>query len=259
MSMLDNMLDNISLRREILQASFKNKWSHIPSAFSHCDYILNFCKALNPENTKIIFGKPFGAQGYYIPLKHFGFIDTYDNLSEGLKISEVKCVSKYPEMFEFSEETIGNALGVAIGVALANPTKVIWCNISDASLQMGQTLEALLFILEHSKELKNLNVSIDYNGWQVLTELNPDITPIIDIIYNSNKIRATFCSGHVFDEEHDNSDLTLRIHDKASFYVFNTVKGKGIQDFERNPKYWHYQSISTIDELERLEGSIYEF
>lgn len=258
-NMSNNTLDNTSLRREILQASFKNKWSHLPSAFSHCDYIFNLCKTLNPENTKIVFGKPFGSQGYYIPFKHFGFIDTYDNLSEGVKIPELKGVSKYPEMFEFSEETIGNALGVAIGVTLANPTKVIWCNISDASLQMGQTLEALLFILEHSKELKNLNVTIDYNGWQVLSELNPDITPIIDIIYKSCKINATFCSGYVFNEEHDNNDLTLGIHDKASFYVFNTIKGKGIQDFVRNPKYWHYQSINNIDELERLESSIYEF
>lgn len=256
MIMLDN-LKPFDLRYEILTATYENGWSHIPSAFSHVDYIWNFCKTLNSENTKIVFGKPFGAQGYYIPFLHSGIINSYEGLSEGVKIQELKERSKYQNLFEFSEETIGNALGVAIGVALANPTKTIWCNISDAALQMGQTLEALLFVFEHANKLRNLNVSIDYNGWQVLSELTPDITPIIEMIYKSDKIRAVFCSGHDFSEENDNIDLSLGIFDKPTFYVFNTTKGKGITLLESNPKYWHYQGINSLDSLKFLTDKIY--
>lgn len=246
------------LRNEILCASYENGWAHIPSAFSHVDYINKICETLDPKNTKIVFGKPFGAQGYYIPFKHHGFIDSFDFLSEGVKINELKKHSKYPNTFDFSEETIGNALGVAIGVALANHDKVVWCNISDASLQMGQTLEALLFIFEHSRDLPNLNVTIDYNGWQVLSELTPDVTPVIEMIYKSDKINAEFLNGHDFTEDGEEFDIPLKITDKANFYVFSTTKGKGITRLEKNPEYWHYQTINTPEELEFLTGIIYD-
>lgn len=252
-------MNAIELRKEILISSFENHWAHLPSAFSHVDYIYKICETLEPENTKIIFGKPFGAQGYYIPFKHFGFIDDYNGFSEGVKIEELQKHSKFPEIFTFSEETIGNALGVAIGVALANRTKVVWCNISDASLQMGQTLEALLFIFEHSKELKNLNVTIDYNNRQVHSELNPDISPIITMLYHSLSINAHFLHGHEFSPENENREIHLKITDKPTFYVFDTIKGKGNHFFERRPENLHYSTLNSETELKHFIGELYEF
>ena len=143
------------MTKELLNYSFENNLAHIPSALSMLDYISVVFKYIK-KTDNIIIGKPFGAQTYYLVWKHLGWLKDIQNLHMGVKHDEVDFVL-------YSEETIGNALGVAAGVALVSDKKT-YVNLSDAALQMGNTLEAIQFIGQHKLDVL---VTVDYNGSQV--------------------------------------------------------------------------------------------
>ena len=159
------------LKDLLLDFSYENQLSHIPSALSMVDYIdVIFSHGYITPSDKIVIGKPFGAQAYYLVWRELGFLNDIERLSVGVKHEEIPFV-------DFSEETMGNALGVAAGIAMTTKDRV-WVNISDAALQMGNTLEALQFI-GHNK-IKNIVVTVDYNNVQVTGNVNDilSVTPV---------------------------------------------------------------------------------
>jgi transketolase N-terminal domain/subunit len=179
----------------------------------------------------IVIGKPFGAQAYYLIWRELGLLDNIEDLSMAVKQEEIPFV-------DFSEETIGNALGVAAGIAMASD-KLVWVNISDAALQMGNTLEAIQFIGQH--QLKNIMLTIDYNNSQVVGAVD-DIISVHPII---NMFKAY--NWHV---EYDLSNFGIRTRPRV--FVMNTIKGNGIQTMEQDNKLWHYKKIETLTELQSL-------
>lgn len=204
----------MNIREEILRHSYKNKLTHIASALSQADYIdeLFTKKLVVPYRDKIIFGKVFGSQAYLLVWKKLGYIENADGIGF-IKHTDIPFV-------DFGEHTLGNALGVAAGVAIACPDQLVWVNISDGALQMGNTLEAIQFIGHH--KIKNIMLTIDYNGGQV-TGRTADILntePVIDFFKNYG--------WNVYD-----TDLTeFGITDRPKVFVMRNPKGKGVKSEE---------------------------
>jgi transketolase N-terminal domain/subunit len=227
------MKNNIKLLKEkLLEYSYENNLAHIPSALSMFDYVYElFYNKLVTLDDKIVIGKPFGAQTYYVIWKELGFLDSIDNLSVAVKHDEIPFV-------DFSEETIGDSLGIAAGIAMTTD-KLVWVNLSDACLQMGATLEAIQFI-GHNK-LKNILVTIDYNGSQV-TGNTADIIPTDPII--------EMFSGYGWDVKYDLTNF--KIEDCPKVFIMKTIKGNGISRMEKDIKKWHYRKIESLTELQSL-------
>lgn len=229
-------------RNKILQFSFKNNCGHIASALSMIDYLeVLFLNNIIGQEDIIILGKPFGSQSYYIIWKELGWISEIETLSMGVKQDEVPFVY-------FSEETMGNALGVAAGVSIAT-NKKIWVNLSDACLQMGNTLEAIQFIGQH--KLSNIFVTIDYNDSQVTGKVNDilSVSPIIEM-FKGYDWKTHEVDGHnkkLLIQSFNNTD-----RDKPNVFICKTVKGKGIKSIEGDIKKWHYKKIETSNELQSL-------
>ena len=143
------------MKLDLLKYSFEQKLSHIPSALSMLDYVdvLFTDEFVVPYRDHIVIGKPFGAQSYYLVWKKLGFLDKIEELNIGVKHDEISFV-------DYGEETMGNALGVAAGIAMTTD-KNVWVNLSDASLQMGNTLEAIQFIGHNN--IKNIFMSDKLN------------------------------------------------------------------------------------------------
>ena len=98
--------------QRLLEYSYINKLSHIPSALSMLDYIdVLFTEKHITLDDGIVIGKPFGAQAYYLVWEELGLIDNIEQLSVGVKHDEILFVN-------YGEETMGNALGVAAGLGL---------------------------------------------------------------------------------------------------------------------------------------------
>jgi transketolase len=230
------------MKKELLEYSYKQGLSHIASAMSMLDYVdvLFTDKFVTPDDY-IIIGKPFGAQAYYLVWQKLGFLDNIENLSVGVKHDEIVFV-------DYGEETMGNALGVAIGIAMTTDRRV-WVNISDAALQMGNTLEAIQFIGHHN--IKNIFLTIDYN--------NAQVTGSISNVLKVKPAIQFFKEYGWFVQEvdgHDKTKISLAYANAVTtvpnVYVFHTQKGHGVKSIEQDIKKWHYRKIETQTELQSL-------
>lgn len=230
------------MKQELLEYSYANGLSHIASAMSMLDYVdvLFTNKFVTPEDV-IVIGKPFGAQAYYIVWQKLGFLDNIEDLSVGVKHDEIAFV-------DYGEETMGNALGVAIGIAMTTDKRV-WVNISDAALQMGNTLEAIQFIGHHN--IKNIFLTVDYNNAQVTGSISDvlKIKPTIQFFKEYGWF-VQEVDGHdkaKISSAYDNAVTTV-----PNAYIFHTQKGHGVKSIEQDIKKWHYRKIETQIELQSL-------
>ena len=228
------------MKKQLLEFSYKRNLGHIASALSMVDYLQSVFKVINRDD-KIVIGKPFGAQAYYVIWKELGWLDDIDRLHMGIKHDEIDFV-------DYSEETMGNALGVAAGIAMTTDKRV-WVNISDAALQMGNTLEAIQFI-GHNK-INNIFVTVDYNGSQVTGKVDDIISvePCIDLCRHYGWWTQVV-DGHntaALDAAFNN------LVDVIPNIVFcKTQKGHGVTEMQEQPELWHYKKIENEQTLDRL-------
>jgi transketolase len=224
--------------RQLIDFSKANSLSHIPSALSMLDYIdvLFSEKYIIPFRDKIVLGKPFGSQTYYLVWKQCGYLDNIENLSVGVKHCEIPFV-------DFSEETMGNALGVATGIAIACPNNTVYVNLSDASLQMGSTLEAIAYI--GANRLDNIVVTIDYNQMQV-TGKTDDIVSVkpCPIFFKNYGWNVTHVDGHDRKKLHKAFLKIKKNRTEPLVYFCHTIKGHGVDYMEIDPITWHYKTIN---------------
>ena len=218
--------------KELLKYSQEQDLAHIPSALSHLDLLnyLYFNKIIDPLNDNLIIGKPFGAQSYYLIWKKLGLLENIEKLSYGVKHNEIPFV-------DFSEETLGNALGVGIGICLAN-NKLTWVHLSDGAFQMGPTLEALQFL---RKVKIPLIITVDANDYQLTGTtkevMNIDAFDILNIT-NSFGLNSKF-----IDKDYRVINESLRKTKEPLVLVFKTKKGNGIPEMELDPIKWHYKKL----------------
>lgn len=222
-------------KKQLLQYSFDNNLSHIPSALSMLDY-LNITFKYIKKTDNIIIGKPFGSQAYYLVWKQLGWLKDIQNLHMGVKHDEIEFVL-------YSEETIGNALGVAAGVSLASDKKT-YVNLSDAALQMGNTLEAIQFIGQHNLDVL---VTVDYNGSQVTGNTKDiiDVTAVIEFFKN-NSFKTYITDGHDKDKIHDVLKEVIDFKEPTVIF-FKTKKGYPFKEMMDNIKQWHYRKLNEKD------------
>lgn len=124
-----------------------------------------------------VLGKPFGLPKL---LEYLKLPD--DIVNQGFLTPEIN--EKYNLGFTHIEQSIGLALGIADGLAMANPDKEVICFISDSVLFKGQTLEAILHC--GINKLGNLLLVVDYNKSQSRSDL-PDFN--FEAIFWNWKIR----------------------------------------------------------------------
>lgn len=150
------------------------EFTHLPSAVSHAKYIdyIFTNDLIKPYVNKIIIGKPFGTLAYFNTWYKKGYIDKI------LPINILKTDSY--DFIDFSDEILGNALGIGAGFAIAQNDKV-WVNISDACLQCGPTIEAIQFI---GRNKLNIVVTIDYNEWQLTSKILDNINGYYEMFKN---------------------------------------------------------------------------
>jgi len=164
------------------------------------------------------------------------YLKDIDYLSVGVKHNEIDFV-------DYSEETMGNALGVGTGIAIANPKCKVWVNLTDATLQMGSTLEAIQYI-GHNK-INNLFITIDYNNYQVTGKTSDvlSVDPVIGFM-KSNGWHVTTVDGHNIN--HIEKSFKKQNKNKPNVIFFTTVKGYGVNYMQNNPVLWHYKPIEEL-------------
>jgi transketolase len=209
----------MNLREKILKASFLSGACHIGSALSCVEIIEAVYEYKSPKDI-FIFAKASGVATLYCYLhpleKAWKYLKKYPLPNR-----------KVPGVI-WSGGSLGQGLSVAVGIALADRTRKVYCLISDGELQEGQTQEALMFARHH--ELSNLICIIDNNVFQSIGK--------------TSKILKV-CDYSFGIDGHNNAAIKKSFNTITNHFKLiqaNTVKGKGVDFMEYNND-WHYNNL----------------
>ena len=145
--------------------------------------------------------------------------------------------------------SLGHGFPISSGMALANKIQgkkeKIFVMISDGECQEGTTWETLLISSKH--KLNNLILLIDYNKIQALSKLK-DALPLNNL---SKKLKSFNWDVLSVKNAHSFYDLEKSFkkivnQKKPTAVILNTIKGKGVREFENDP-IWHARKLAGRD------------
>lgn len=239
-------LDYNKLKFDLLENSYKWNIAHIPSALSmlkYLSYMIPLMKFKHPEY-QWVAGKQFGQQAYYTIYQKIGLEKLIPNTIQPLLLNGIN------KEFAYVEETLGNSLGVAIGMAMSQG-RPIWINLSDSVFQMGRVQEALRMISQ-----LNLNILITIDGnrssrctssqasWEVYKQ---EPAKFIRELMKANGFEFDRLPGYGY--HHAPSTITIideiLTSTKPRCIYFDTTKGNGFDLFEKESVTWHYKKMDS--------------
>lgn len=249
------------LRQRILELCSQKRTSHIGGAFSVADIlavlygeILNV-SADEPSATardRFFFSKGHACTALYAMLELRGFFQDVDLLNEFTENGTyfTSHVNHNLPGIELSTGSLGHALGVACGSALAakrrNEAWSVFAILSDGELDEGSNWEAILFAAHN--RLDNLVAVIDYNKIQSFGS----VSDVMNLEPLADKFRAfNWETEEVDGHSHEAlEDVFTRFkqtrNGRPKCVIAHTIKGKGVS-FMENDLAWHYRSPSEID------------
>lgn len=233
-----------SLKYKLLQNSYNWNMAHIPSALSQLRYLKDLIPLLiykYPEY-QWVAGKQFGQQAYYtiyqtLGLNHLVPKDYNDIIPPTRPI----LLNNINKEFKYVEETLGNSLGVAIGMAMSQ-IRPIWVNISDSTFLMGRTLEALKIIKKFNL---NIFITVDCNKY---TRASKDKNLDIEIykVCEAYRLEVFSTCANYPNNFTDEFEKVLKLT-TPRIMIINTIKGDGFKEFEEDPIGWHYRKLTEKD------------
>jgi len=256
------------IRLIALQLCFEKKASHLGGAFSIADILAelygNFL-AFNADNPadksrdRLFYSKGHACTALYAALHLKGFFKQL-NLFEDFTANGSYFTSHVNHNLpgvELSTGSLGHALGVSCGVAIAAKRRkmdnTVVTILSDGELDEGSNWEAILFAQHH--RLDNLIVIVDYNKIQSFGT----VEQVMALEPLAKKFDA-FNWDVVELDGHDHMQIQsvlqsvkLKKNGRPKMLIAHTVKGKGVS-FMENKLAWHYKSPSEADyQLARIE------
>ena len=231
----------LELRQKTFKAFVETKEAHLGGSFSMIEILISMYEIIMKKNDKFILSKAHSSFPLIIYLQGKGIKLP---LKTHLELNQKKGIN-------CTAGSLGHGLPIATGMAFAKKIKKekgkIYVLISDGECQEGTTWESLL--LATKLKLDNLIVVVDYNKIQALTKLT-DGLPLENLsskfkAFNWNCVRIK--DGHSFS-------LIIKafnkkqIKNKPTVIIADTIKGKGVKEFENNP-IWHARKLNQKEIL----------
>ena len=247
------------LRLDIIKMSNKAKAPHLASSLSCIDIIITLYEKVlkifpnnpkNPIRDRFILSKGHAATSLYVTLAHKGFFPKKKLLDYTKKNSFLE---EHPNQnikgVETATGSLGHGLPVGCGMALSGKINKLKYKtvvlLGDGECNEGTIWESAMFA--STKNLDNLFVIIDQNGWQGIGKTK-DILNVNSFKrkWNSFGWNSYEINGH--DYKKIEKVFKLKKNGKPTAIIAKTIKGKGIS-FMENDNNWHYR-IPTIAEVQ---------
>ena len=153
------------LRRRLLEVIFREKLSHLGSCLSAIDAIIAAYGIKRPED-KFVLSNGHAGFALYVVLEKEGAMD----------LVTMKHLNIHPDRsvehgVHVSTGSLGQGLPIALGMALADPDRDIYCMISDGECAEGSIWEALRISVDQN--VRNLKIIVNVNGWSAYKQLVP--------------------------------------------------------------------------------------
>jgi transketolase len=224
------------LRQDTFLAFIQKGEAHLGGSFSMIEILISLFDVIMKKEDKFILSKSHSSFPLCLLLKDKGL---NPKLTTHLEIdvdNGIYCTTG----------SLGHGLPIATGMAFAKKMKKnkgkIYVIISDGECQEGTTWESLLISSKH--KLDNLIIIVDYNKIQALSTLE-DALPLHDLVkkfksFNFNCVDIK--NGHSFKSIISSLKKKI-IKNKPTAVILNTIKGKGIKEFENDPV-WHARKLA---------------
>ena len=223
------------LRQDTFLAFIEKGEAHLGGSFSMIETLIILYEIVLKKNDKFILSKSHSSFPLCLILREKGLSPELTTHLEIDSKNGIHCTTG----------SLGHGLPIATGMAFARKIKnikgKIYVMLSDGECQEGTTWESLLIASKH--KLDNLTLLIDYNKIQALSRLE-DALPLHDLAkkfksFNWNCINVK--NGHSF-KSIISSLKKKNIKNKPTVIIINTIKGKGIKEFENDPV-WHARKL----------------
>jgi len=224
------------LRQDTFLAFIQKGEAHLGGSFSMIEILISLFAVIMKKEDKFILSKSHSSFPLCLLLKDKGL---NPKLTTHLEIdvdNGIYCTTG----------SLGHGLPIATGMAFARKIKKnigkIYVIISDGECQEGTTWESLLIASKH--KLDNLIIIVDYNKIQALSTLE-DALSLNDLVkkfksFNFNCVDIK--NGHSFKSIISSLKKKI-IKNKPTAVILNTIKGKGIKEFENDPV-WHARKLA---------------
>ena len=224
------------LRQNTFLAFIKKGEAHLGGSFSMIETLIFLYNVILKKNDKFILSKSHASFPLCLLLKEKGLNPKITTHLEIDVKNGIHCTTG----------SLGHGLPIATGMAIARKIKKepgkIYVMISDGECQEGTTWESLLIASKH--KLDNLIIIVDYNKIQALATLN-DALPLHSLTKKFKSFNCNFVNvknGHSF-KSIISSFKKKNIKGKPTAIIVNTIKGKGIKEFENDPV-WHARKLA---------------
>lgn len=154
-----------SLRRRVIELAYRHNLGHVSSALTTCDVLGEILQTIGERDIIILSSGHAALALYAANESRFGipaesYIESAPVHPSLDKARHIHCTTG----------SLGQGITVAVGYALADPSRTVHCIISDGECSEGAVWESLAFI--ESAGLENIVVHVNANGLRALGEVN---------------------------------------------------------------------------------------
>lgn len=147
----------------IIEITYKNKSSHLGSCITTYP-ILDYIYSIKSQNDICILSSGHGGLAQYVILEKYEGRDAeYLYSKHGIHPHR-----DFENGIHVSSGSLGSAITVAVGYAIARPNDIIHVVISDGECGEGSVWEAL----RYSNRLNNLKIHVNINGYSAYDTIN---------------------------------------------------------------------------------------
>lgn len=181
-------------RKKIIELSHELRFSHIGSCLSAID-IIDAIYQIKKREDRFVLSSGHAAIALYVILEKNKLIES----------SAIKKLRIHPDRninlgIDVSSGSLGQGLPIALGMALANKKKRVFCVVTDGECAEGSIWESLKIIYENN--ITNLILIVNANGWGAY---DPISLPVL-----LKRIKG-FCPNVIKTDGHNINKLLLAI------------------------------------------------
>lgn len=175
-------MKNKDLKRRILDISYIYKLSHLGSCLTAVDIIDEIYATKKPDEKFVLSSGHAGLALYSVLEKYIKPKDLGDGVKDFRTLLDAENIwlhhGTHPDRcnechIDCSAGSLGQGLPIAVGMALADRSKNVYCLISDGECSEGSIWEALRIAKE--QKLENLRLYINWNGWAAYKQTDLDL------------------------------------------------------------------------------------
>jgi transketolase len=161
---------NKELKRRIIDISYHYKLAHIGSCLTAVDIIKEIYDRRKPGE-KFVLSSGHAHLAHLVVKEADGAIDFVREQYVETLIEKYGIHCDRKAGCDVSTGSLGHGIGIALGMALADRSKNVYCLLSDGEMAEGSVWEAMRIKTQY--KVNNLKLYLNYNGFAAYQDAHP--------------------------------------------------------------------------------------